>query len=295
MDPDMNKYDLNHRVVHHPTMSDAEWEDAYWSAWEWFYSPEHMETIMRRAAACGLSVGKVMFMMLWFFFSIRYDRVHPLESGYFRLKFRRDRRPTMPARAPLVFYPRYAWETVRSHFWMGYWILKMNRVRWRIKADAGAQAVHRPFPLQAGGRRVRRAVAVHRDARWPRRRRQEAAGGGRTRRRARRRLQRPCRSGTASSSRDAALSLSKGGRGAPSVASRFDKLTTRVGASRSPRGRARRYWGDAARLLWAAIWRTRSGTLSARPISVATRLGEITSTEAIPSSRRSHARIGARP
>ena len=93
MDPDMNKYDLNHRVVHHPTMSDAEWEDAYWSAWEWFYSPEHMETIMRRSAACGMSVGKVMFMMLWFFFSIRYDRVHPLESGYFRLKFRRDRRP----------------------------------------------------------------------------------------------------------------------------------------------------------------------------------------------------------
>ena len=75
-------------------------------------------------------------MMLWFFFSIRYDRVHPLESGYFRLKFRRDRRPTMPRESALVFYPRYAWETVRSHFWMGYWILKMNRVRWRIKADA---------------------------------------------------------------------------------------------------------------------------------------------------------------
>ena len=98
MDPDMNKYDLNHRVVHHANMSDAEWEDAYWSAWEWFYSPDHMETIMRRAASCGLSVGKVMFMMLWFFFSIRYDRVHPLESGYFRLKFRRDRRPNSSAR-----------------------------------------------------------------------------------------------------------------------------------------------------------------------------------------------------
>jgi hypothetical protein len=136
MDPDMNKYDLNHRVTHHAVMSDAEWEDAYWSAWEWFYSPEHMETIMRRAAACGLSVGKVMFMMLWFFFSIRYDRVHPLESGYFRLKFRRDRRPTLPRESALVFYPRYAWETLRSHFWMGYWILRMNNVRRRIKADA---------------------------------------------------------------------------------------------------------------------------------------------------------------
>lgn len=29
MDPDMNKYDLNHRVTHHPTMSDDEWDRAY--------------------------------------------------------------------------------------------------------------------------------------------------------------------------------------------------------------------------------------------------------------------------
>ena len=33
MDPDMNKYDLNHRVAHHPKMSDAEWEEAYRAAW----------------------------------------------------------------------------------------------------------------------------------------------------------------------------------------------------------------------------------------------------------------------
>ena len=33
MDPDMNKYDLNHRVTHHPKMSDAEWEEAYRAAW----------------------------------------------------------------------------------------------------------------------------------------------------------------------------------------------------------------------------------------------------------------------
>jgi Radical SAM superfamily len=135
MDPDMNKYDLNHRVAHHATMSDAEWEDAYRSAWEWFYSPAHMETVMRRAAACGLSVGKVMFMMLWFFFSIRYDRVHPLEGGYFRLKFRRDRRPGLPIESLLIFYPRFAWETIRSHFWMAYWFLRMNNVRRRIRAD----------------------------------------------------------------------------------------------------------------------------------------------------------------
>ena len=33
MDPDMNKYDLDHRVAHHPKMSDQEWEDAYRAAW----------------------------------------------------------------------------------------------------------------------------------------------------------------------------------------------------------------------------------------------------------------------
>jgi hypothetical protein len=121
-------------------MSKEAWEEVYRTAWDAYFTPEHMETIMRRAAACGLSVGKVMFMMLWFFFSIRYDRVHPLESGYFRLKVRRDRRPTMPRENPLVFYPRYAWETVRSHYWMAYWILRMNRARRRIKADAKRNA-----------------------------------------------------------------------------------------------------------------------------------------------------------
>ena len=44
----MNKYDLNHRVSHHSTMTDAEWEDAYRAAWAAFYTPEHVRTILRR-------------------------------------------------------------------------------------------------------------------------------------------------------------------------------------------------------------------------------------------------------
>jgi hypothetical protein len=52
MDPDMNKYDLNHRVSHHPRMSGEEWEQAYQSAWQAFYTPDHIRTILRRAASC---------------------------------------------------------------------------------------------------------------------------------------------------------------------------------------------------------------------------------------------------
>src|SRR5262245_23200983 len=52
MDPDMNKYDLNHRVSHHPKMSDAEWQEAYRAAWMTYYAPDHVRTILRRSAAC---------------------------------------------------------------------------------------------------------------------------------------------------------------------------------------------------------------------------------------------------
>jgi len=98
-----------------------------------------MERVMRRTAACGASAGKIMFMMLWFFFSIRYARVHPLDGGYFRLRFRTDRRPSLPRENPLVFYPRYLGKLIYDHFWMGYWLARMGIVRQRIKADPAAK------------------------------------------------------------------------------------------------------------------------------------------------------------
>ena len=113
MDPDINKYDLNHRVSHHAKMSDAEWEEAYRAAWAAFYTPEHMRTILRRAAACKIGrPGTTLSTILWFYLMIVFEGVHPLEGGAFRLKFRRDRRLGMPLESPLVFYPRYGGETL---------------------------------------------------------------------------------------------------------------------------------------------------------------------------------------
>ncbi len=117
MDPDMNKYDLTHRVTHHPKMPDAEWEEAYRAAWDAFYTPEHIRTILRRAAACPIGRPKTtLSTLLWFKLVSSYEGVHPLEGGAFRLKFRRDRRSGMPRENPLVFYPRYLGETL-SKMW----------------------------------------------------------------------------------------------------------------------------------------------------------------------------------
>jgi hypothetical protein len=115
MDPDMNKYDTNHRVSHHCKMSDAEWEDAYRAAWATYYTPEHMRTILRRSAACKLGRPEAtMLTILLVSRTIPLEGVHPLEGGIIRLKFRRDRRSGMKIENPLVFYPRYGWETVNK-------------------------------------------------------------------------------------------------------------------------------------------------------------------------------------
>ena len=112
IDPDMNGYDLNHRVAHHPRMSDAEWEEAYRSAWQAFYTTDHIRTVLRRVAASKLGrPSTTLSTLLWFKLVSVYEGVHPLEGGAFRRKYRRDRRSGMPRENPLVFYSRYFAET----------------------------------------------------------------------------------------------------------------------------------------------------------------------------------------
>ena len=122
MDPDLNKYDLNHAVTGHALMSQAEWEGAYRLAWETYYSDEHVERVLRRAAATKTSVGKTLFVLNWFVGSIRIEKIHPLEAGFVRLKYRRDRRPGLPVEPAMTFYPRFLAETVSKQLrWMGLW------------------------------------------------------------------------------------------------------------------------------------------------------------------------------
>jgi radical SAM superfamily enzyme YgiQ (UPF0313 family) len=122
MDPDLNKYDLNHAVTGHPLMSQKEWEGAYKLAWETYYSDEHIERVLRRAAATKTSVGKTLFVLNWFMGSIRIEKIHPLEAGFVRLKYRRDRRAGLPLEPALTFYPRFAVETVSKQVrWLWLW------------------------------------------------------------------------------------------------------------------------------------------------------------------------------
>ncbi|XYK80434.1 MAG: B12-binding domain-containing radical SAM protein [Labrenzia sp.] len=138
MDPDLNKYDLNHRVSHHSKMSDDEWEEAYREAWSSYYSDSHIETVLRRAAAHKKGrPGNKLFLMMWFKLMIECEGVHPLEGGYFRLKFRKDRRNGLPIENPLVFYPRYVWEVISKHWAYVSAVWRVHRIYRRVKAAPG--------------------------------------------------------------------------------------------------------------------------------------------------------------
>lgn len=135
MDPDMNKYDLNHAVVGHARMSRAEWEQVYRAAWETYYTDEHIQTVLKRAMATGISPGKALFLIVWFKGCINIEGIHPLEGGFLRLKLRRDRRSSVPRESPLIFYPRSAAELIWKQIKWAHLYLRLYRMYSRLKKD----------------------------------------------------------------------------------------------------------------------------------------------------------------
>ena len=135
MDADLNKYDLNHAVTAHPLMSQTEWEETYRLAWETYYTDQHIETVLKRAIATGTSPDKTMFFITWFKGCIGIERIHPLEGGFLRLKFRRSRRSSLPLESPLLFYPKYFVETLVKQFrWISLY-LHLRIIYRRVKLD----------------------------------------------------------------------------------------------------------------------------------------------------------------
>jgi radical SAM superfamily enzyme YgiQ (UPF0313 family) len=135
LDPDLNRYDLEHVTTHHSSMTQPEWEKLYRDTWELFYTPEHMETVIRRARATGISTANVMVLLLWFHFCIVYEKIDPLQGGYLRRKHRRDRRPTLPRENPLAFYPRYATEVAGKHFRIASLAWRLHRFTKKLNSD----------------------------------------------------------------------------------------------------------------------------------------------------------------
>jgi hypothetical protein len=116
-------------------MSKAEWERAYKLAWDTYYSWEHIETIMRRAAAMDNSVGKIKTYALYFKGYHPIEHVHPLEGGGLRMKSRRERRPDLPLEPVWLFYPRYLAETAVKAVRWATLAIRLERLARKVKKN----------------------------------------------------------------------------------------------------------------------------------------------------------------
>jgi Radical SAM superfamily len=115
MDADLNKYDVEHVCTSHPKMSKREWEAIYLEAWSLYYTPEHMRTLLRRAAATGVPMRSLVKVLLTLSTAVRLENMHPLQTGILRLKHPSERRPNLPRESPWIFWPRFTWETLYKH------------------------------------------------------------------------------------------------------------------------------------------------------------------------------------
>jgi hypothetical protein len=136
MDPDMNKYTLDHRVTHHPVMSDAEWDDAYREFHARYYTFEHMETILKRMVALGVRrEATTINRLVGYREAVMAEGVSMLESGFLRRRRRLQRRSGMRIENPLEFYPWHWWKTLRGVTAYLTTTLRLRAILWRIQRD----------------------------------------------------------------------------------------------------------------------------------------------------------------
>ena len=139
IDSDMNRYDTEHVTTDHSLMTRAEWQSTYEMAWRLYYSPEHIETLIKRAIADGISPARLTSMIFTFYTSQIYEKVHPLQSGVFRRKRRSQRRPGMKRENSLVFYSRRAKEIATTYVPALLFLWRLTRLRHRLKKDPAAR------------------------------------------------------------------------------------------------------------------------------------------------------------
>lgn len=140
MDPDVNMFDTEHVVTAHPTMSKAQWEGIYREAWGIFYTPQHCETILRRAAVVNTDLRTLSNTLLYFSQFVRLEQVHPLQGGMFRIKRRADRRPGYPIEPFWSFYPKYTYALASKAIRSAIKFQEFRRIRRAISNDPNRAA-----------------------------------------------------------------------------------------------------------------------------------------------------------
>jgi hypothetical protein len=140
MEPDLNKYDVEHVCAPHANMSRVEWEAIYQEAWQLYYTPEHMKILLRRAVATDVPVGSLIKVLASFASSVRLEGVHPLQSGIFRMKHPSERRDGLRRESPWVFWPGFVVGSLGKQIRFAATIMRLFLMSRAIRRDPAAHS-----------------------------------------------------------------------------------------------------------------------------------------------------------
>jgi radical SAM superfamily enzyme YgiQ (UPF0313 family) len=135
MDGNLNNYDFEHVVADHPNMSRVEWQAIYKEAWTRYYSPAHVETLLKRGAAAGVPLLSLVKALVPFIHMAPVENIHPLQAGLFRRKHPSELRYGLPPVSLWAFYTDHISRTIANNLRLIgtiVWILGLKR---RIERD----------------------------------------------------------------------------------------------------------------------------------------------------------------
>jgi hypothetical protein len=135
LDGDLNKYDVEHVCAAHAKMSATEWEAIYREAWALYYTPEHMKTLLRRAAATGVPMGSLVKLLVAFCSMVRLENIHPLQSGVLRLKHPSERRPGLAPESFSLFWGGFLCNTIWKQAMVAGTIVRLLLLKASIARD----------------------------------------------------------------------------------------------------------------------------------------------------------------
>ena len=104
MEKDFNTYDSAHVAVQPERMSKEELMKAYLNSWEQFYSTKHMVNVLKIWRNNSYYYKERLAFFMWYLYSSRIERLHPMNCGFWTVRRRNDRRSGFQQEALIPFF-----------------------------------------------------------------------------------------------------------------------------------------------------------------------------------------------
>jgi len=116
METDFNTYDSAHVAVAPERMSRDELMDAYRSAWDQFYSIDHMVEVLKVWRHDWSTYWNRLFFFAAYLYASRVERLHPMNCGFWTIRHRDDRRSVFDREGFVPFWWN-RFRTINERMW----------------------------------------------------------------------------------------------------------------------------------------------------------------------------------